>query len=173
MTLLQPAQSTTLTWSKLPRCQGYEVRLNNEAVGALQRPSFWKSSFLASTSRGAWIFRRKGFLNHGAEIVESSSEQPIANFRAGWCGKGTLTFSDGQQFHLQSNGCWRPVWNVTDDSGQAVLSLRVRDKVVDVPESSPLSDERIFLLTMFALYRIRVAQDEAAAAGVVAVIAAS
>jgi len=164
------ALSGGLTWKKLSCSRRSELRLNDQLFGTLDRPSFWSSDFVAETQNGSWIFRRTGFMGNGAEVFDSASQQPIATFKAGWGGGSTLTFADGQTFHLQCKGWWRPVWTVLGESGQPALVLDVRDKKVDVPAAGAVSDSRLSLLIMFTWYRVLKAEEDAQSAAVVAAI---
>jgi hypothetical protein len=170
---LSSAISSGLTWSKLPRHQGYELNLNGEAVGSLRRTSFWSSKYLAETPSGQWTFRRGGCLGTGAQILDSTSQQQIATFKSKWGSGGALTFADGQTFHLRCKGWWRPVWSVIAESGEPLLRLHVREKTVDVPAASSVPDGRLALLILFTRYRVLQAEEDAASAATVAVIVAS
>ena len=170
---LSSAISSGLTWSKLPCHHGYELNLNGEAVGSLRRTSFWSSKYLAETQSGQWTFRRGGCFGTGAQILDSNSQHQIATFKSKWGNGGALTFADGQTFHLQCRGWWRPVWSVIAESGEPLLRLHVREKTVDVPAASPAPDGRLALLILFTRYRVLQAEEDAASAATVAVIAAS
>jgi len=169
---LSSAISSGFTWSKLPRNRGYELKLNGELVGSLWRPGFWSSSFFAETQDGHWTFRRGGLLGAGAQIVDSA-QRPVASFRSKWGCGGTLTFGDGQTFYLECKGWWRPVWSVLGEGGQPVLNLHTREKTVDLPTGVMVPDNRLPLLIMFTWYRVLQAEEDAASAALVAVIAAS
>jgi len=164
---LSSAISSGLTWSKIS-CRNYELTLNGEVVGTLQRPSFWSSNFLAETQHGRWTFRRGGWLGSGAQIVDSASQQPIATLKSGWGCGGTLTFADGQTFHLESRGWWRPVWSVIAEGGETLLRLHTREKSVEVLTAAAAPDSRLSLLIMFIWYRVLQAEEDAASAAVVA-----
>jgi len=168
---LSSAISGGLSWSKLSRGRGYELRWNGEVVGTLHRPSFWCAKYLAESQDGRWTFRRGGFLGTGAEIVDSASDQTIAAFKSSWGSGGTLTFADGQVFHLDCKGWWRPVWSVKTESGQPVLQLHTREKTVDLPAGAGVREGRRSLLILFAWYRLLQAEEDAASAA--AVVAAS
>ncbi|MGO9087298.1 MAG: hypothetical protein ACLQBK_18925 [Candidatus Sulfotelmatobacter sp.] len=170
---LSSAISSGLTWSKIPRGRGYQLKLKDELVGTLRHPSFWSSSFVADTQDGCWTFRRAGFLGTRAEIVDPASEQSIATFRACWGAGGTLTFADGQTFRLECKGWWRPVWSATTESGRPVLHVHTREKTVELPAGAGVPDSRLSLLVMFAWYRVLQAEEDAASAATVAVIVAS
>ncbi|HYA47996.1 MAG TPA: hypothetical protein VEE87_00345 [archaeon] len=170
---LSSAVSGGLTWSKIPRTRSYELKLNGELVGKLERPSFWCSKFLAETHEGRWIFRRGGFLGTRAEIVDAASGQPVAKLKSSWSGGGTLSFADGQRFHLTCKGWWRPVWSVTRENGQPVLQLHTREKTIESAASVAVPGSRLSLLTLFAWYRVLQAEEDAASAAAVAVITAS
>jgi hypothetical protein len=165
---ISSATSTGLTWSKLPRNRGYELKRNGETVGTLQRPSFWSSNFLAETEDGHWTFRRRGRLGTGAQILDSVSHQQIASFRSAWGCGGTLTFADGQIFRLECKGIWHPVWSVIAETGQVLLHLHTREQTVDVPPGTSVPDSRLSLLTMFTWYRVLQAEEDAASAAMVA-----
>lgn len=165
--------SGTLTWTKIS-CRSYELKLNNEVVGTLNRPSFWSLTFLAETHEGRSIFRRGGFWGTGSEIVDAASNQQIATYRPAWGGKGSLRFADGQSFYVGCKGLWRPVWNVTSEAGQTVLALHRREKTVELPSRAAVPAGRLALLVMFAWYcMLRAEEDAASAASVAAVVAAS
>ena len=165
--------SSRFTWSTLPHHQGSELKCGEEVVGTLRRPSAWSMTFEATTPQGKWTFRRCGFLR--TEIVDSATQQRIATFHPGWGGRGTLTFADGETFLMTCKGVWRPVWTVASQSGEPVLSLHAREKFVELSESTVhvgnARDPRLSLLIMFTLYRIRQAEEDAATAVLVSVIA--
>lgn len=165
---LTNAVSRGFIWSKAPHNRGYELMLNGELVGILQRPSVWRSDFEAETSGGRWIFRRTGFLGTGAEIVDSVSQRPIARFKAAWANRGLLIFSDGQTFSLQCTGLWHPTWTVRSQEGEEVLSLHAREKTAEVAGRDCEAEDRVPLLVMFTLYRILQAEEDAASAAMVA-----
>lgn len=171
---LSSATSGTVTWNNLPHNHGIELKFGDRTFGTLRRPSPWSCRFEATSPQGHWTFQRSGFLDTG--IVDSATQQQIAVFKPGWGGRGTLTFADGQKFHMTCKGLWRPVWTIHSESGEAVLSLHAREKFVELSESSVhvgnAHDTRISLLIMFTLYRIRQAEEDAATAVVVSVIAA-
>jgi len=166
------AISGGLSWSRLPRNQGYELRANDEIVGSLHRPSFWSSNFVAETQSGQWTFHRGGFLGSGAQIVDLASQQQIASFKSAWDGGGTLTFADGQTFHLECKGFWHPVWRVIAESGETLLHLHTRERTVEVATGAAVRDRRLSLLIMFTWYRVLQAEEDAASAAMVAVIGA-
>ena len=152
---------------------GYEITFDGDCVGWVRREKASSCTFVASTPKGDLIFRRSGFLGAGTEILDPGSRQTIAVFKSAWGGKGNLTFSDGQVFHLECKGMWRPIWTFATQSGQPVVRLRTREKTVDVMKEKSLTDERLALLMLFVLYRVRQAEDDAASAAVVSMIAAS
>jgi len=168
---LSSAISSGLAWTKLPRHRGYELRQNGEIVGSLSRPSFWSSKYLAESQSGQWTFRRGGCFGTGAQILDSTSQQPIATFKSKWGNGGALAFADGQTFHLQCKGWWRPVWSVISETGETVLHLRVREKTVEVPNAVSVPDGRLALLILFTRYRVLQTEEDAASAATVAVIA--
>jgi len=170
---LSTAISSGLTWSKISCGRSYELQQNGQAVGTLQHPSFWSSSFVAETQGGCWTFRRGGWLGAGSVILDLSSQQQIATFKSAWGTGGTLTFADGQQFQLECKGWWRPVWSVIGSSGETLLRLHTREKTVDVPTVGSVPDTRLSLLIMFTWYRILQAEEDAASAAVTAAIVAS
>lgn len=164
---LSSAISLGLTWSKASH-QNYELKLNDEVVGTLHRPSLWSSSFLAETQSGRWTFRRAGWLGAGAQILDSGSQQEVATFKSSWSGAGTLTFADGQTFHLECKGWWHPVWSVLAQNGETLLRLHTREKEVDVIADACVTDSRLSLLIMFIWYRVLQAEEDAAAAAIAA-----
>jgi len=164
------AISGGLTWKKISCSRSYELKLNDQVVGTLERPSFWSSDFVADTQNGHWTFRRSGFLGNGAEVFDSASQQPIATFKAKWGGGSTLAFADGQSFRLVCKGWRRPVWNVTSEAGQLVLVLDVRDKTVELPVEGAVPENMLSLLIMFTWYRVLKAEEDAQAAAVVAAV---
>jgi hypothetical protein len=167
---ISSALSDGLIWSKISCSRNYELKLNNELVGRLHKPNFWSSEFEAETQAGRWIFRRGGFCGTGATIVDSVSKQPVATSRSSWGGRGTLTFTDGQTFQVGCKGWWHPVWSVFTESGQPVLHIQTREKVVDLPAGSAVTDDRLALLIMFTWYcRLRAEEDAAAVVMVAAV----
>jgi hypothetical protein len=155
-----------LTWSR--RGRFYELNLGNEIAGTMQQESFWCSRHEAVTAAGKWIFRRAGFLHSGAEIVDARMQQPIATLESSWCGPRTLVFHDGQTFLIKSRGFLHPVWGVTNPDGEALLQVHKRERRVELTNGARLASDRAALLILFTLYRIWIAEQDAAAAVVVA-----
>jgi hypothetical protein len=170
---ISSAGSSGLTWSKVSCNRSYELKLNDEVVGTLKRPSFWSSNFLAETQDERWMFRRGGWLGTGAQIVDLASQQAIATLTSGWGCGGTLTFADGQTFRLECRGWWRPVWSVIAEGGETLLRLHTREKAVEVLTGAAVPSSRLSLLLMFIWYRVLQAEEDAASAAMVAVVAAS
>lgn len=83
---------------------------------------------------------------------------------------GMLTFADGAVFHLQCKGVWHPVWSVTKGNHETVLSLHAQERIVENRNVAGISEERLMLLTMFALYRVLQAEEDAASAAIVAIV---
>lgn len=160
---LSSAISGGLTWSKLSRNRGYELKVNDELLGTLHRPSFWSCNVVAETQGGRWLFRRGGFLGTGSAIVDAASDQTIATFKSSWAGGGVLTFVDGQTFHLECRGWWRPVRTVSA-GGQPVVALHTREKTVDLLSAAGVAGDRLSLLILFAWHRVLQAEEDAASA---------
>ena len=166
------APSSGFTWSRLPRNRGYELKLNGGVVGTLRRGSLWSSNYDGTTLEKSFRIQRNGWCGRKAEIFDSISQEQIAAFESGWRKPSVLTFTDGQRFQITRKGCWRPLWSVTRD-GQSVLSLDVRQRTGYAPVGTDMEDSRLSLLILFILYRIRQAEDDAAASAVVAAISAA
>lgn len=162
--------STALTWTRLPHHRGFEIHHGNEVISTLHIPDPGSSNFLAESGDRKWIFRRSGFLGASAEIFEEGTQCPIAIFKPGWRMQGVLIFTDGQAFHLECKGVWHPVWNITDENREPVLSLHSREEIIETQATSSVSQERLLLLSTFALYRILQAEEDAASAAIVAVL---
>lgn len=163
---LTTAVSSGFTFST--NWRGFELKQNDQIVATLRRPSVWSSNFLAATAKENWVIRRGGFWGSKAEIVDAASQQPIAYFKSAWGGKGTLTFADGQTFFVVTRGWWHPVWTVATETGQPILQLHTREKVVRLHDTAALPESRLLLLVLFTLYRVRQAEDAAAAASAAA-----
>jgi outer membrane protein assembly factor BamB len=159
---------STFTWSNLPKNQGCELWRNGGVVGKLLRPGIWSSDYVATSGEKQWTFRRSGFWGNCSDIVESGSQQAIAAFKCSLAGRGTLTFTDGEKFEFLCHGLWRPVWSVMSEKGQPVLALHSRESFVEVTPDSGVPDSRLSLLALFALYRVRQAEEDAASAAIVA-----
>ncbi len=162
------AISSELTWSKISS-RNFELNRRGEVIGRLQRPSFWSCSFQAETQTGRWTFRRAGWLGGRFEILDSSSQQPIARSKSVWGGRGgKLTFADGQTFQLQCKGWWRPVWSVIAESDEVVLRLQRREKTVELSSAATVPERRLELLILFTWYHVLQSEEAAASAAVVA-----
>ncbi|HXJ89634.1 MAG TPA: hypothetical protein VMS18_22660 [Candidatus Binatia bacterium] len=148
--------------------QGFELYQESQTVGTLKRPRIWSSEFIADTPGGSWIIRRGGFWGNKGEIRDVASQQQIAVYKSGWGGKGSLVFADGQTFFVLTRGCWHPVWTVTTQAGQPVLELHTHEKSVEVHEDAAVAPDRLSLMVLFALYRVRQAEEAAAVAAAAA-----
>ncbi len=164
---LSSAISRGLTWSKVSH-QDYQLKRNDDVVGALHRPSLSSPTVFAETQSGHWTFRRGGWLGTGVQIVDSSSQQEIARLKSSWSGAGTLTFTDGQIFHLECKGWWHPVWSVIAENGETLLRLHPREKEVDVTARTAVTDSRLSVLIMFLWYRVLQAEEDAEATSIAA-----
>lgn len=148
--------------------RGFELKHDGQSVATLKRPRVWSADFIAESPSESWVIRRSGFWGNKGEILDGASQRRIATFKWGWGGKGTLTFADGETFLVLTRGCWRPVWSVTTEAGQAVLQLHTREKSVEVQEDVSLPTDRLLVLMLFVLYRVRQAEEAAAGAAVAA-----
>jgi hypothetical protein len=152
----------------------HELKLNNDVVGTLQRPSFWSMSFQAETQTGRWTFRRAGWLGGCSEILETSSQQQIAMFKPAWGGRGgRLTFTDGQTFQLECKGWWRPTWTVIAEGNEMLLRLHRREKTVELSSAATVPESRLALLIMFTWYHALQSEEDTASPATAAVIATS
>jgi len=158
--------TANLTWSR--RSRGYELKFNGTVAGTLEQPSFWSCKIVATSRTGRWLFRRAGFFNTGAEILDAVSQRPMATLKNSWGGPATLLFADGQTFLIKARGLWHPVWSITTEDGRAVLQVHKRQKRVEVANQAGIADDRLMLLALFTLYRIWQAEQDASAAAVVA-----
>lgn len=147
--------------------RGFELKRDGQIVATLKRPSMWSCNFVAATPSESWVIRRKGFWGNKGEIRDAGSQQLVASFKWGWGGKGTLTFAEGQTFAVATRGYWHPIWTITTDAGQPVLQLHTRKKSVEVQSEAKVAADRLPILMLFTLYRVRQA-EEAAAAGAIA-----
>lgn len=163
---LSAIPSALLTWSRIPHSHSYELRSADGILASLQHLRGMSPHFIAHSQEGRWIFRRNGFLGAGADIVDADSQQQIATFKAAWSGGGVLSFSDGEKFQLECEGLWHPVWTFTH-RGQPVLRLHSREKTVDLL-GSDLAEHRLSVLILFTWYRVLQAQEDAAAAAMIA-----
>ena len=167
-----PASSVpiALTWTSLPNNRGYEIWQQDEVIGTLLRPGPTSSDFRAEAGRGKWIFRRSGFLGSGATVFEMQTQQPIATFRSSWRMQGVLSFADGVVFHVECKGMRRPVWSISNKNHETVFELHAHEKIIGNRMIAGISEERLMLLAMFALYRVLQAEEDAASAAIVAVV---
>ena len=147
--------------------RGFELKHDGQSVATLKRPRVWSADFVAESPSESWVIRRNGLWGNKGEILDGASQRRIATFKWGWGGKGVLTFADGQTFLVLTRGCWHPVWSVTTEAGQPILQLHTQEKSVVVHEDAALPADRLLVLMLFTLYRVRQA-EEAAAAGAVA-----
>lgn len=160
----------TLTWKRGQSSRSYELTLNNEVVGRMERPNSWSSSYAVETADGRWTFRPSGCFG-GLEIADEASQQTIAAMKSNWgTGGGTLAFVDGQRFELTVRGWWRPVWSVTPENGQPVLRLHARERTLELLSGADAVKGRLSLLAMFAYYRLLKAEEDAATAAMVAAV---
>jgi hypothetical protein len=148
--------------------RGFELKQNDTPIATLKRPCVWSSDFIATTSTESWIIRRGGFWGNKGEIREASSQQQIAVFKWGWGGKGSILFADGQAFLMVTRGIWHPVWTVVTQAGERVLELHTREKSVEIDPEAAVANDRLSILILFALYRVRQAEEAAAAASAAA-----
>jgi len=154
------ATPVQLTWIKSNSRGRYELTANGPILGSLQRVGFWKSTSRVEFKNQSWSFQRSGLAR--TQILQQPGDQPAAEFKANWLGGGMLTFVDGRQFQLATNGCWRPVWSWIDDQGHKLLDVTPQNKsvlLVGAVDSSYLP-----VLIMLSWHQILQANDDAASA---------
>jgi hypothetical protein len=154
--------ASQLTWSKIKKA-GWELQCEGTTVGSLQRTSFWKSEYQATTADGNWTFRRHCGFRSTTEILDSRGTQ-VAVFRQDWQGGGKVSFFDGQTFQIKSKGLWRPICTVSANSGP-VFSIDVRAKTIT--SDRQLSNERITLLMVLTWHVIQQVSEDAATTAVI------
>ena len=164
------AVSSDFSWTSLPRNHGYEIRQQGEVTGTLLRPGPTSCDFLAETGQGKWIFRRSGFLGTNAAILEMETHRIVATFSPSWRMQGVLSFVDGTVFHVECKGVWHPVWSISRDNREVILSLHAQEQIIERRALPDISEERFMILAMFALSRILQAEEDAASAAIVAVV---
>jgi len=148
--------------------RGFDLKQNDRTIATLARPRAWSSDFIATTPNGRWIIRRGGFWGNKGEIRDATSQQQIAVFKWGWGGKGSIRFADGEAFLMVTRGCWHPVWTVVTQAGERVLELHTREKSVEIDPQAAVAHERLSILVLFTLYRVRQSEEAAAAASAAA-----
>jgi len=160
-----------LVWSRMTFCHGWELRSDRNFIGSLQRTRFWTSEFRAQTEHGSWIFRRPSYFRCGTEILDSNSTR-IANLERAWSGfGGTLTFSDGQTFHIIRKGCWRPRWTVLSGHDQVIFSIDEHEKTVSLAPETSVSKDRLMLVVILAWHLIRQTLEDGTVGAMVATAA--
>lgn len=164
---LSTAVSPAFTWTDLPRNAGTALKRHDELAGTVTRAGRYSSDYIATTPFGTWKFHRRGLMGTGVEILDSDSHECLAAYKSHWGGRGTLTFADGESFHLECHGLWHPVWKVTTMSGELVLSLHTREQFVDVPDESHIAASRLSALVMFIVSRVRQAEEDTASCAMV------
>ena len=164
---LSTAVSPAFTWCDLPRNAGIELKRHNELASTVTRAGTYSSDYIATTPNGTWTFHRSGLMGTGVEILDSNSHQRLASYKSHWGARGTLTFADGESFHLECHGLWHPVWKVTTMNGELVLSLHTREQFVDVPDESNIAANRLSALVTFLVSRVRQAEEDTASSAMV------
>jgi hypothetical protein len=156
------ATAGNLTWARGQRSRSFELKLNNEVVGTLERPSFWSCSYVVETVDGRWTFRQSDCFG-GAEIVDESSQQTIATLKSTWgSGGGALTFADGQKFEFTVSGWWRQVWTVTQGDAAPLLRFHAGEGTLELFAGADTLKSRLSLLATFTYYLVLKMQEDAA-----------
>ena len=60
------------------------------------------------------------------------------------------------------------MWTVVTQAGERVLELHTREKSVEIDPEAAVANDRLSILILFALYRVRQAEEAAAAASAAA-----
>src|SRR5262249_39999452 len=97
----------------------------------------------------------------------------IAVLKPNLSGGGVLKFSDGSTFRITSKGSWRPLWTLLADNGQPLLRIHSREKTVELPTQSHLSEDRLILLAIFGWHIMQQASEDAASVAASAIVAIS
>jgi len=71
----------------------------------------------------SWTFKRAGFLRPRVTVRDTGSSIDAAVLTLGWRPDGTVTFSDGEAFHLKRSGVLHPKWSISDTKGRELLML--------------------------------------------------
>ena len=79
-----------------------------------------------------------------------------------------LRFFGGQTLTLECKGFCHPTWTLRSQTGEAVPWLHAREKTAEVDRTVTLPEGQLPLLVLFTLYRLREAEQDAAAVSVAA-----
>jgi len=165
MISLQNVIGQELKWVR-PRWtqQFYELQVGGQVIATLSRSGIFKERVLAEAQGQRWTFKRQGSFKVRLLIYagEEPVGEPVAVFNRRWTGKGELIYADGRTFCWSRTGFWSPIQFWMTPEGISLLSMKRGKKLEISPDASNLPE--LPLLTLFGLYLILLAEQEAAAA---------
>ncbi|MBN2227693.1 MAG: hypothetical protein JW763_10045 [candidate division Zixibacteria bacterium] len=169
---------TVLQWQRLKgtSCITYELYHENDPVARLYWTKPLGSLAIGESANGKWTFKRIGFFATPVSIRKEDAVSDFGLFNPNWKGDGYVTLEGGKTFYWKSNSFWKSNVILTDDAGNAVLTMNHNgtaslEMAQIITGSSKTDSATLTLLAILAIYvGVLAMQDDGAS--LAAIIAA-
>jgi hypothetical protein len=121
-------QTYELEWSQPSAfSSSFELKSGDALVGTLEFQKIFGSLAVGRTARGAWTFKRRGFLRATIGARVEGQDDDIAVYEPNWSGtKGAITLAGGAAYRWHAANFWGSIWSLENPAGQPVFSLKTR-----------------------------------------------
>ena len=102
----------------------WELAAGNATIATLDGSGMLGTSVRAQFATGAWQLRSGWLLRLNAFVAGVA--EPVARFRGGWFGNGTLTLADGTSLLWRREDFWRHHYALQTSDGLPLLHFRTR-----------------------------------------------
>ncbi|HEY3570429.1 MAG TPA: hypothetical protein VGP73_21040 [Thermoanaerobaculia bacterium] len=180
MRTIQEAAPSHLSWQQPQafKC-AYELRAGDELLGALRKTRKFGAAMEAEIGGTRYTFEPAGFFRSRVTVREAGAAGEPAVFQSGFCGGGQLLLPDGRSYRWKMTSFWGSRWTFLDDSDRPLVSLRPRNRVfrtgseVEIAPGALRMPELPVLVLLGWYLLLRINQESAAAAAVIAAVAVS
>lgn len=176
-----PAQAgLNLQWKRVGKSTPpvYELWGGQDLLARLSWTKESGSLAIGESARNVWSFKRIGFFATQVSVRVEGTEDTVAVFSPNWRGDGKVTLSDNRLFVWKSTVFWKANYQLTDESGTEVLSIKHSNSIS--PDTAEvrlgpvgIDNATLALLVMLAMYvGLLAIRDGADSAAMVAVLVA-
>jgi hypothetical protein len=161
--------TTTLTaplaWQAERGGRAFALRSGDAVAATLAFEKASGSLATARTARGAWTFKRAGFLQPRVTVREAGGELDLAVFVPTWTGSGEVEFRSGTRVHWRSYGFWSREWAFVRGADERLVTFRPEeeapklDAVVEVSSAARAMPETDVLLCLGIYLRALAVQE--------------
>jgi len=136
----------------------YELFLENEVIGTIEKPKFFSSSAVAEIFGTKWEIKRESFWRGGLGVYQYGYEMPMAVYEQKIFGKGFLKLEKGIVLYFNYK-IWKGITEIKTESGKILISsIRKpgwKEKtLISIPGKSELLDSKPWIILLISYIEI-------------------